>query len=224
MNYIFNILSYPFKQYPLILLFIWVITTATDTIPYYETRNYIYCIHIAMDSFFFSYLIVLFTSFIKKNIIRKLFLNTFVFLYLIYNIINLYCIYILKHASIVNVASIIANSNSKEIQEFISHTISPINLLFCIIFFFIFICLLKIIYKAPIYPSHNNIYIGFLLLAISFITIANKPLILSEISYGKIILSIKTINETPPNFSTTLTNTQIEETHQYHPKNRVFSS
>lgn len=53
-------------------------------------------------------------------------------------------------------------------------------------------------------------------------TIIHKPLILAEISYGKIILSFKTIIESPPKLTNYLTNPSIQETQQYHPKNIVI--
>jgi len=169
MNNIINFFR-PIKEAFTFFLIIWITSTITDVIPAYATKDYRLCIYIAMGSSLFSLIISLFTSIITKEKLRNILQYSIFIYFLVYNFVNLYCIYILKSPSIVNIASIIANSNLNEVQEFISHAVKPLYYLLGLIIFSFLIFLFSQIIKIKVRHGFFPLLLGTLLLLCSIYT------------------------------------------------------
>lgn len=197
-------------------ILIWILSTITDIIPSFVGKDYMHCLYVASDTYLFSFIVTIFTNFFKKKMVKYTLQHTILICFLLYDLINLYGLYILKNPSIVNIASIIANSNIDEVKEFFSHSLKPIYLLGLIPFCFLLYLISHFIKTRIQIP-----YLALFFPLISICTIIHKPYILAEISYGKIILSYKTIIDSPPQLTNYLTNPVIKETRKHHPQNIV---
>ena len=118
--HVYKLLSRPFSEHLLFMLFLFVFATSPYFLYYVNSNHYYYAVIIANHGFVLSYIVTLLISFINYRVVRKFVEAALVFFFTAFFCLNFYSLYKLGGLIDVDYLMLIVNTNPNEAREFVA--------------------------------------------------------------------------------------------------------
>lgn len=200
---------------------LFLMASLPNDILYLQRGKYLVSLENILGVWLISYFVVLIVTLFKNGVIRNVIKVFPIVILQIYASVLFYCKYVLNNDSIIEVASVLSNSNISEAKEFISTSL-PVTLVVGVIgYIMLTLFLLFYFMRRKVVLSSRFAFAGLSFVALSFIIISCTSLNFSPTSYSLMQRSIKQLREVPPNLKEYPTNPSIAESRDIHPSNLV---
>lgn len=219
MKYTFNWFTNPLSKDFSYIIIVFLLIVPSNIYNYINNHAYIYALEICFHGYALSYCMCFIGQCLPTKS-YKIYKHLLLFIAVISFILDLHCLLMYRTRFHQDFATIIVQTNTSEIKEYIESYISVKHILIITIILLLFIAVYNRIKMISINITQVLLYLSFATIIIGTTITLQNPYIFKEIYIGKMIASFQIPKI--PNLKEYSTNPQVVSTTDYKPQNIVM--